>query len=266
MVSEEIFLKAISDLKDDIRRQFDEVQKKMFEEIKTIRKEVNEIRNGLHEQERSTQFISDCYEEMKQTNKMLLAKVNALEKSDSKQICATLEQKLLLEAQERKQLEENIHMTINPLELERRASNLELCGLEEKTGENVLQKVNDIISKISPGDAGIEEAFRIGPKTNRDGSVKKKRSILIRFKSANYRNNALENKTNLKKLNSEHGTLFLNENLPLNLKVLLGKANNLRKERGYKFLWTKNGTILVRKLDNTPAIAIKKISDLDKIV
>ena len=119
-------------------------------------------------------------------------------KNGSKQVVAKLDQKLLSESKERQQLEELLYATINPLEMERRASNLELCGLKEEAGENVLSKVEGILKKISPGEIGIGEAFRIGPKTNRDGSPKK-RSILVRFKSTAQRNSVLENKTNLKK-------------------------------------------------------------------
>ena len=94
----------------------------------------------------------------------------------------------------------------------------------------------------------------------------RKRPILIIFKNKVMRDTVYANKSNLRKLDDRHGKLFLNENLPKNLKILLGKANKIRKEKNYKFIWTKNGTILVRKTDNCNVISISRPSDIEKIV
>ena len=72
-------------------------------------------------------------------------------------------------------------------------------------------------------------------------------------------------KSNLKKLADQYGTLYLNENLPPIIKNLFGKANEKRKEKQYKFIWTSGCTILVRKSEKSNIIAIKKSSDLKKI-
>ena len=74
------------------------------------------------------------------------------------------------------------------------------------------------------------------------------------------------NKSNLIKINTEYGRIYLNENLPQNLKILLGKVNQIRKSKQYKFLWTRNGNIYVRKNENTNVISITRNSDLVKIV
>ena len=50
------------------------------------------------------------------------------------------------------------------------------------------------------------------------------------------------------------------------LKILLGKVNQIRKSKQYKFLWTRNGNIYVRKNENTNVISITRNSDLVKIV
>ena len=73
----------------------------------------------------------------------------------------------------------------------------------------------------------------------------------------------LKNKSNLKKLKEP---LYLNENLPRHLSILRGKANKLRNELDYKYLWMKNGVILLRKADHSEVISIRLPSDLNKII
>ena len=61
------------------------------------------------------------------------------------------------------------------------------------------------------------------------------------------------------------GNIFVNENLLAATKDLLYKANRTRKEKGYRFLWTSNGKVLVKKSAETLAIVINSEADLDKI-
>ena len=86
------------------------------------------------------------------------------------------------------------------------------------------------------------------------------------FKNKTIRDNVYINKSNLIKINTEYGRIYLNENLLQNLKILLGKVNQIRKSKQYKFLWTRNGNIYVRKNENTNVISITRNSDLVKIV
>ena len=154
-------------------------------------------------------------------------------------------------------------MILNPIELERRCKNLELHGLQESENENCKERVKEIITKVIPDEIKISDAFRFGSKFYSNGE-NKIRPIVIKFEEQDQRNKVLNGRANLRKL--ENQKLYLNENLPANLKQLRGKANQLRNNKNYKFIWVKNGTILVRKSENTNAIAIKKISDLEKII
>lgn len=93
---------------------------------------------------------------------------------------------------------------------------------------------------------------------------KNARPILIKFHNHSHRDEVFSNRFNLKK--SEGQALYLNENLPPHLRMLRGKANMMRKNKGYKFLWMKYGNIFVRKNEGSTVISIKKMSDLEKIV
>ena len=209
---------------------------------------------------RSLTFFNEEYEDAK---KMLTSRDKELKNMLLKN--KALEAAIQEEQKERRRLEEEVNMAINPIEFDRRRCNLELHGLAESSDENLSEKVASILQKIAPGTNEVEKAFRYGRRFGQDGSTRN-RPILIIFKNRLSRENIFSKKLNLHKLNDQYGKLFLNENLPQNLKALFGKANERRKIKGYKFIWTKEGTILVRKAENTPVIAIKKLSDIDKIV
>ena len=131
----------------------------------------------------------------------------------------------------------------------------------ENLNENCMAVALTILQKVVPDKIEIQQAFRIGKMDE-----KKHRSILIQFKTRLQRNMVFNNRANLKKLGDRETRFFLNENLPPNLKGLLGKANSLRKQNNYKFLWTNGGVILVKKDEKSISIPIRKKSDLQNIV
>lgn len=59
--------------------------------------------------------------------------------------------------------------------------------------------------------------------------------------------------------------IFINDHLTLENKILLNKAKNLARERGFAFVWVKGCKIFVRKTPTTPALTIKSELDLKKL-
>ena len=173
-----------------------------------------------------------------------------------------LEKQISIEKEERIKLEERIHMILTPIELEKRSQNLELHGFSEKENENCHTIAKDILTKITPKQVDVLNCFRTGPKFSYTGE-RRNRPILIKFATQEHREIAFAARSNLRNL--ENQVLFLNEHLPPYLKMLRGKANKIRKEKGYKFLWMKNGNLLVRKNEESNVIGIKNMSDLEKI-
>lgn len=67
-------------------------------------------------------------------------------------------------------------------------------------------------------------------------------------------------------MDGDHRKIYINEHLTVKNKVLLSKTKDLAKEAGYKFVWSKNCRIYMRKSENSPFILITKESDLKSIV
>lgn len=225
-------------------------------EVKEIRKEMKDIKGGM-------EFINEKFEFALKELKMAQDELREAKEENKKyqEIIENMNKKLAEEVKERKSLEEKVYSIVNPVEIELRKSNLEIAGLKEEEGEKLLEKVNKIVGQVVPGKVGITKAYRVGKK-----EVNKKRTIVVQFENRGLRNIALQNRANLKKLEFSHGRLFFNENLPVNIKILLGKANEVRKQKDYKYLWTKEGVIFVRKAEGMDAVVIRKLADIEKIV
>ena len=225
--------------------------------IDSLVKENKELKQKVMESLESADFLNQKYEEYNADIKVVKEKLNMIVEQNNNLVekNKALENQIKEEKEERLKLEEKIYMIINPIEIERRSKNLELHGVHEKENENCKQIVNNIITQVIPGTVNINEAYRFGQKFKNNGE-RKVRPLLIQFENKETRDKVYDGRANLKKIENEK--LYLNENLPANLKILRGKANHIRKEKDYKFIWVKNGTILLRKSENTNAISIKK--------
>ena len=253
MIKEEM-----KELKEDVKKGFCEEMEKLRSdiidqikcislEVEELKKENKEMKAEMIEQEKSVQFMSECFEKLKKENEGMAARLDELEKKDG--------------------VEESMQLQIDNLELHRRACNLELQGIEEKEKENCKELVTATVAKITPNVKveDIESAYRVGSKKNQDGSIRN-RAILFKLRNRLVRDRIYGNRANLKKISTKENPIYINENLPYNLKQILSAANKARKEKNYKFLWTKNGTVLVRKEEKSPVIAIKSMKDLLNIV
>ena len=57
-------------------------------------------------------------------------------------------------------------------------------------------------------------------------------------------------------------SIFINENLTYHKKKPFWKSKQKAKETGFKFYWTLNGNVFVRKSEDDKPILIKNVHDL----
>ena len=231
--------------------------------VERLVEENKQLKLKVEESIKSTQFASDKYDENNNLMNEVLEKLTGITEQNKKLIEKNelLEKELSVQKKQTLELELQLYRIITPLEVERRQNNLEMHGLAEENEENCLTVVKSVLSKVIPEPVTIVKCFRYGYKETPRGE-KRTRPILIQFQNKDERDKIYSNRSNLRKLQNR---IYLNENLPKYLTELRGKANARRKEYQYKFLWTKNGSILVRKDETSKVLNIKSPSDLEKI-
>jgi len=160
---------------------------------------------------------------------------------------------------------------LNELEQYRRRQNLEIHGIpmpDNETNADVEDKVLQVLKKIdttlSKDSIDVVHRLRGKPKTDQN---KKYPSIIVRFIARKTRNYIYSSRKKLKSAEFDHPRIevFVNENLTSRKKHLLAQANQKRKDLHWKYLWTNNGRINLRKNENDAVITIQTENDLHRI-
>lgn len=265
MISKQMFTEAMEAMKKQVKEMKDDLRKAMIE-----------MKDEGKEHRKSVEFVGDCFDDLKKNNEILMERLIALEKSNAelKRENADMRKRMMEDKKEKKDLEAKFLSVQN----EQLQDNLEIVGLQCKINENCEELALSVAQKIEPSITpnDIVEAYRIGSLKNKDGSIKKLRPLLVKFRSRKVRNAVYRNKKKLKEVESmkenrgnpegEFQKVFINENLCRDSKSLFRMANDLKKEKKYKFIWSSFGSIYMRKTENDEVICIKSKDDLAKIM
>ncbi|KAM7305719.1 hypothetical protein ISCGN_015615 [Ixodes scapularis] len=132
---------------------------------------------------------------------------------------------------------------INDLEWRSRRLNLEFHGIPQTSGENLLEKLNDVATKMGVPDLSEAEVVSAHWLHLKSGQVP---VIIARFANQLTRDQWLEKKKELKK-NRE--PIFIQENMTRQNRVLLRAAKDWASAKRYQYVWHKQGKILLREKD-----------------
>ncbi|XP_031767613.2 uncharacterized protein LOC116413319 [Galleria mellonella] len=157
------------------------------------------------------------------------------------------------------------------LEQYTRQQNIEITGIPENKSENLVKTVLQLGTVISSGitDKDVISVSRIRKVNN---SSNRPRSVVVKLSDIRVRDEILAkvvkyNKTHAdNKLNSHHlgysgakSSVYISEHLsPLN-KAIHAETRRIAREKGYKYVWVRDGRILIRKNDECPAKQIKNM-------
>lgn len=161
---------------------------------------------------------------------------------------------------------------IDSMEQQARLCNVEVCNLPEKRNENLLAIIEAIGNAVKfPLSQNDIVAIHRVPHAHQND--KKPKNIIVKLKSLVIRDNLLSAYRKSKGIKTDQigisgalTSIYLNEHLTLKNKTLFREARKLANEYGFKYVWVRNATILVRKQDGTSAFAIRSDVDLGKIV
>lgn len=161
---------------------------------------------------------------------------------------------------------------IESMEQNSRMCNIEICNLPDKRNENLITIIESIgnVLKYPVSQNDIISIHRVPHAQQHDTKPK---NIIVKFRSRILRDNLLSAYRKAKRLKSDQlgfsgaaVNIYLNEHLTLKNKALFRKCREITVKRGFKYVWIRNATILVREQDGYSAFAIRCEEDLAKIV
>ena len=157
---------------------------------------------------------------------------------------------------------------LNALTQYGRCQNLEIVGVPVTSNEDtnaIVQEIAELLLvTISSKDISTSHRLHTKSKSNPP-------PIIVRFVNRDVRNRIYSNRKNARnadftKLSIKgEEKIFINENLTYLEKKLFWKSKQKAKKAGFKFFWTMNANVYVRKLEDDKPILIKNEQDLDLI-
>ncbi|XP_041485605.1 uncharacterized protein LOC121431888 [Lytechinus variegatus] len=237
-----------------IKNELGKLSNSLSAKLTVLEKSIDSVREGQSSIVNSLSFLNEKFEEMK-------LKAEKIEKENRE----LKEQNICLQ----KRFSE-LTFQLNDLDQYHRRVNLEVAGVPERQGEVPERIVLNIAKHISPELAAsdFDVVHRLGSKRQADN---KARPIIVRFTTRRARNIMYDGRRKLKTLSTKDlgynsdGKIYLNENLIASTKELMKDVNKARRDAGYKFLWTQNGRIYVRKDEKCQPIIIHSREDFSKL-
>ena len=229
------------------------------EQLLMMNHRLQETINSLH-------FLSESYD-------AVVSKLNRLE--ESKKLADLEISSLKNEVAELRCLAIQNKHDINELEQYSRRDCLEIRGVPlpdlESTDAAVVKMAECIDVEIEENDMSTSHRLPTRKKTSSQSKrPEQPPAIIVKFISRDKRDELYRARSKLKNLTSAdlgyRGTankLFISESLTRYNKELFGKCLEARRRLGYKFIWTQQGRIYLRKEYNDPVIHVASMSDID---
>lgn len=160
---------------------------------------------------------------------------------------------------------------VNFLQQERREKYVEIVGVPDVNNANALDCALQVFSKGTCTDiseAHIDDCFVKKVKTGNllSNILVVKFLSVLKKKEIMKKKGSMKNNLTSKIFNSEkESKIYINESLNSKTRHLLKAARIVQKERFFKYVWVRNGRVLMRKSDNDNYIIINSVKDLETI-
>lgn len=252
-------------------------------EVRLLRQDMNDVKHQLKEAtERSNQRM-DEFECMLREHKQRFEEITGKNKSKMDEFDLSLYASVLrITGLEEAQpdvscLNERISKLEEAFQIRTQQSlrnELEIVGVPEAQNESLTHIIRVAATKIGEDiqEHDLDWVERVGPRpphSNKEGQ--RSRLIVVRFvrrdkrdaflKAAKARRNVSSSDFNI---SEQAGKVYFNERLTKSSRQIFQAARRRTMQCGFKYCWTRNGAVFIRKEDGRPAIPIRSHSDLDR--
>lgn len=161
----------------------------------------------------------------------------------------------------------NLETRLDDVEQYSRRNTLEIYGIPQTANEDVVTVVKEVGKALNMGitNTMIDACHRMG-KVKPDSPPP---GIIVKFVRRIDMEEMLNKKRVKKELSTRHmnlGTdfpIYINESLSPSRRRLFAAARIIKKDKHFKYLWTRGGNIFLRKEDSAPVVKVTCQADLD---
>ncbi|KAG6456656.1 uncharacterized protein LOC115447666 [Manduca sexta] len=150
---------------------------------------------------------------------------------------------------------------------------VELTGITEHQGENLTQIVNNISAKlgISLEPHDVDDIKRVGQRTT--GSDSRPRPVIVTLTRRAPRDQLLRAArvrrgltTDMIQVPGNSRRIYVNEHLTKSNRVLFSKARASGLQLKFKYVWTSNGTVFMRRTETSSVLRVTSETILEKLM
>ena len=174
--------------------------------------------------------------------------------------------------------QDSIEFQLDRLEQYGRRENLEIHGVPVAQNENTNQIVKNVASllNVQLDNSHISTSHRM-PVSEKSAKLRPKENnnkhppIIVRFSNRDKRNELFAKRKMLKMNRTNTNSAFnhlhvsLQENLTAYRKMLYNEAKNAQHALNFKFLWTSQGQIRMRRNSDSSVLNVNSLSDLTRL-
>lgn len=269
--------------KEEFLSEFCKMQRSLTTELKRVSEEIKELCSDMRDVRVE---ISEFRSSLKANQEKMTSIENRLTALESSQSPDSDSRAL-------SKLEENIKNLTTELHNRDQISllnDLEITGIPETQGENPIHIVSLLATKIgmSLDERDIVSAERIGAPTSIQTStastttaaataagaavIRQPRRIMIRFTRRTTRDKYLQSARVRRGITSDDivsaappTRVYVNERLTKFNRQLFAKAREACRRKQWKYCWTRDGRVLVRKENGIPYVRITSDEDFDRV-
>lgn len=222
----------------ELQRALDDLKRELRADLRTLKDSVkhcsdtcdgvNEIKTELKELRKELQTLSQQNEKLRAENATLSERIEELEQ----------------------------HSRANNLEIKGVPDNGDVIDVLKRIGSHVHEPIADSdidvchrVPTFRPSEKNI--IVRFVQRSKRDSFLQKCRKQRVTTKDLDYGGNST--------------AVYVNEHLTTSNKKLLGAAVARKKTAGWKFVWTAGGKIFARKDEDSRALRIACMGDIEKM-
>lgn len=159
---------------------------------------------------------------------------------------------------------EHLQNNVNSTEQYSRRCNMEIHGVPCTRDEDLKITLDDLATKLSIqgfNPAEVTACHRL--RSRREGAP----PILVQFGSVSAKEKWMSARKKLATLprTGRQERIYFNDNLTRTNKDIFWQARTKGREKSYKFVWVKNGTIFAKKDETSIALRIASTRDIEKI-
>lgn len=217
----------INSLRDEILNELNSKFNALLESVNFCSNKITDFENKLKDTDEKLKLLDKYKEE----NNELKSKVSELDKK------------------------------VHDLEQYSRINNIIISNCAESRNENIFDVISEISTKIGINlkDGDVDTAHRL-QSNNKSGTMA--RNIVVKFNSRRMKDNFLTAYRHKKK---DLHQVFITEHLSHRNAMLLKNAKETLRPKNFKYIWTRNCKIFVRKDDTSRIHLIQHNDDINKL-